>query len=97
MLAGRRNVAFRHVGHDGCHDRVAERRRDLAGQRLRPGIVLAQRHVRAALLGGAHRDDDGRGARLQRVAQLGPGEVLEIEAARRGLGAGSEAKGREDE
>ena len=48
-------------------------------------VVLAERHVRPVLLGAADRDDDGRLAGADQVAQLGPREILE-QHRRRGLG-----------
>jgi hypothetical protein len=50
-------------------------------------VVLAERHVRPALLGAAHRHDDGRAAGGDGVANLRPGHVLEED--RRLGGAGS--------
>ena len=45
---------------DRRDERVAERLRDLRRERLDPDVVLAQHHVRTALLGAADRDDDRR-------------------------------------
>ena len=76
VLGGRRDVALRHVGQHRRDQRVAQLRGDPASQDLRPGIMLAERDMRPALLGAAHRDDDGRDAGLQRGAELGPGQVF---------------------
>ena len=48
--------------------------------------MLAQRHVRAVLLGAAGRDDDRRGAGLERGPDLGPGQRLELDTGRCRLG-----------
>ena len=42
-----------------------------------PAIMLAQRHVRAVLLGPANRHYDRRLAEFDEVAQLGPGQLFE--------------------
>ncbi len=75
------------VGDDRRHQRVAQRARDLLGERTRANVVLAERHVRAVLLGSADGHEDRGRAGGDPVAQLGPGEVLD-EYAARGCGGG---------
>ena len=63
----------------------ARRARCRAARRSAPrgpwrAVVLAERHVRAVLLGAADRHDDRRRAVRDGVAQLGPGQVLEEHA-----------------
>ena len=78
MCAGRRvDAAFGHVRDHRRDDRVAERARDLLGQRLDAHVVLAERHVRAVLLGAADRHDDVVLPARICVAQLGRRQVLE--------------------
>ena len=59
-------------------------------------VVLAERHVRAVLLGAADRDDDRGLAGRQRVAHLGPGQLLELDAGRRGVRQAGETDGGKD-
>src|SRR5439155_11300644 len=47
-------------------------------------IMLAQRHVRAVLLGPADRNDDRRLAGSDLVAKLGPGQLLKKHCGRLG-------------
>ena len=82
MAGRRRDGALRNIGQHGSHQRVAQLAGDLAGQRLHPYIVLAQRHMRAVLLGAADGHDDGGRAGLQRIAHFSPSEIFEIDAAR---------------
>ena len=57
----------------------------LLGQHLDADVVLAQRHVRAVLLGAADRDEDRGRAAGDPVAELGPREILERDAGARRL------------
>ena len=92
-------AAFGHVGEHRRDQRVAERARDALGQHARAHVVLAERHVRAVLLGAADRHDDRRLAGLDRIAHLGPRELLDQQARRRlrggdvGRGGGKEHGG----
>jgi hypothetical protein len=88
-VRGRRSVAaLRHVGDDRRDDRVAEALGDALRQHLDACIVFAECDVGAALLGSADGDDDGGLARLNLVAQFGPGQVLK-EYGFRGLSKSS--------
>ncbi len=77
MPARRIDAAFRHVGEHRRHQRVAEPARNLLGRMLDDEVVLAEHHVRTVLLRAAGRKDDGGLPGLDRVAHLGPCELLD--------------------
>src|SRR5207247_4299496 len=70
------------------------RPRDTLGVGARPQIVLPEREVRAGFLDAAGEKDGGRGAGRYRVAELGPGVVLEEDA--RGLLGGERGSARRE-
>ena len=84
------DVALRHIGHHRGHQRVAQLRGDALGQHLDAGVVLAQREVRAALLGAAHGDDQCGFAGFERGAHFGGGQVVQGNAAGRPRGVGAD-------
>jgi hypothetical protein len=63
------------------------------------GIVLAQRHMRAVLLGAAGGNDDGGLAAGDGVARFVPGELLEIDrvGCLRQSGSAKAQRGRQDQ
>src|SRR5439155_2711784 len=67
---------------------------DTLGVGARPQIVLPEREVRAGFLDAAGEKDGGRGAGRYRVAELGPGVVLEEDA--RGLLGGERGSARRE-
>ena len=80
---GRADLSLRHIREHGGHQSVAQRARDLLRERLHAHVVLAHGHVRAVLLGPSDRDDDRRSPRLDPVADLRPGQLLEKHRVRR--------------
>ena len=80
---GRLDAALGHVGDHRRDQDVAEALGDARGERLDADVVLAERHVRPALLGAADRNDHRRRAGADVVAQLGPGQILEEDRLRR--------------
>lgn len=97
MLGGRRDISFGHISQHRRDDGIAERRGDLAGQRLDARIVLAQRHVRPILLGAAHWNDDRGRAGLQAIPHFSPGEILKIDAPGRRRGGVAQEQGAKSE
>ena len=80
------DVAFGHVGDTGATSALPSWLGDPPGQDPGADVVLAERHVRPALLGAADRHDDRRPAGGDRVAHLGPGHLLEEDRRLGGAG-----------
>ena len=78
------HIALGHISHHRGHQRIAQRLSHFARQRLDPDIVLAQSDVRPALLGAAHRNDDGGFAVFERSADLCAGHVVQKNVLLRG-------------
>ena len=78
------DIALRHIGDDRRHQRIAERPRDFSRQHPHPYIVLAQRHLRAVLLGPADRHQDRRLARTDWSRSSG-----QVRSSRNTLGGGA--------
>jgi hypothetical protein len=77
VAGGRVDAPFGNIGDDRCDEGVAEAGGDPRREHADADVVLAEDHVRAALLRAADRDDDRRLAGLHRIAQLGPGELFD--------------------
>ncbi len=75
-------AALGDVGHDGRHQRLAERARNLVAGVLHDEPVLAIHHVRALLLGAGGADDHGGRPGLDEVTHLGPGQFLDYAPCR---------------
>ena len=76
--------AFGHVSQYRRDERVSQPGGDLAGEQTYTNIVLANRHVRTVLLSTADRQDDRGLARGDKVAQFGPGQILDKYVRRAG-------------
>jgi hypothetical protein len=80
------------------HQRVAQFLRDPLGDMARHEIVLADHHVRAVLLAAAGVDDRSALSRVDGIAHLRPGQVVDPHRARlamsgqRGEGDGGDQK-----
>ena len=81
----------------GRHERIAERLGYFRGECLDPHVVLAQHHVRAALLGPADRDDDGRRASADPVPQFGPRQLVDEHGGRRVCGHTGQRRQQEED
>ncbi len=90
------DVAFRHIGDHRRHERPAQAARDPVGEDAHPHIMLAQGHVRPALLDAADGNDDHRGAGGDLPSQLRPRQIFQEHRARRaGMTHGRRPQGAE--
>src|SRR5262249_43416120 len=77
MGSRRRNRTLRDIRYHRRNERVPKCSSDLFGQIADSRIVLAERHMRAVLLGAADRNDDCRLAGAHQIAQLDPSQLFE--------------------
>src|ERR1022692_2821831 len=73
----RADAAFGHIGHDRCHQRVAQGQRDFFRQDPDPHVVLAKHDVGPALLGASDRNENRPPSGADLVAELGPRQLIE--------------------
>ena len=84
LLSARRiDVPLGYIRHDRGHQRVSQTPSDLSCFVANEVVVLSQHHVGPVLLGPTGGDDHRCAAGSQRVAHLGPGELLEKHGVRR--------------
>ena len=69
--------ALGNIGQHRRDERITEGVRDPLGEDLDPHVVLAQRHVRAVLLGAADRQEHRRLSGSYEGPELGPCQSLE--------------------
>ena len=76
-MRGRRiDAPLGNIGQDGRDERVPQGACDPLCKDFCPGVMLAECQGRSALLDAADWDNDGRGAALDEVAKLSPGQFL---------------------